>query len=214
MLGLIMIPPPTARAYGPPRAVSVAKPAAAAAPLQNRNPAEAGLFLVTPRKGVTGEPWFPRFRSLPGHVTRSASYMSIPSMPPIPPMPWAWPPAFFFSSTSSATIASVVSKSPATEAAFCSAVRLTLVGSSTPISTRSPNSSVWALKPKLPVPSTILFITTEGSAPELARSEEHTSELQSLAYLVCRLLLEKKKKKQQLSSMITVYKDVINLIVH
>src|SRR3989441_1589825 len=28
-----------------------------------------------------------------------------------------------------------------------------------------------------------------------ARSEEHTSELQSLAYLVCRLLLEKKKNK-------------------
>src|SRR3989441_8154708 len=27
----------------------------------------------------------------------------------------------------------------------------------------------------------------------LVRSEEHTSELQSLAYLVCRLLLEKKK---------------------
>src|SRR2546425_5989737 len=29
------------------------------------------------------------------------------------------------------------------------------------------------------------------------RSEEHTSELQSLAYLVCRLLLEKKKKIQR-----------------
>src|SRR2546425_5959001 len=29
---------------------------------------------------------------------------------------------------------------------------------------------------------------------EAKRSEEHTSELQSLAYLVCRLLLEKKKK--------------------
>src|SRR2546425_9618198 len=28
----------------------------------------------------------------------------------------------------------------------------------------------------------------------IERSEEHTSELQSLAYLVCRLLLEKKKK--------------------
>src|SRR2546425_4824471 len=28
------------------------------------------------------------------------------------------------------------------------------------------------------------------------RSEEHTSELQSLAYLVCRLLLEKKKRKK------------------
>src|SRR2546425_8457035 len=31
------------------------------------------------------------------------------------------------------------------------------------------------------------------------RSEEHTSELQSLAYLVCRLLLEKKKKKTHLT---------------
>src|ERR1035438_10904632 len=29
------------------------------------------------------------------------------------------------------------------------------------------------------------------------RSEEHTSELQSLRHLVCRLLLEKKKKKQE-----------------
>src|SRR5687767_15489806 len=32
--------------------------------------------------------------------------------------------------------------------------------------------------------------------PAELRSEEHTSELQSLAYLVCRLLLEKKKKKK------------------
>src|SRR2546425_7657007 len=31
-------------------------------------------------------------------------------------------------------------------------------------------------------------------APFAMRSEEHTSELQSLAYLVCRLLLEKKNK--------------------
>src|SRR5687767_15620540 len=31
---------------------------------------------------------------------------------------------------------------------------------------------------------------------EATRSEEHTSELQSLAYLVCRLLLEKKKKRR------------------
>src|SRR5687767_15664569 len=35
----------------------------------------------------------------------------------------------------------------------------------------------------------------ERGGPAPARSEEHTSELQSLAYLVCRLLLEKKKKK-------------------
>src|SRR3989441_3985259 len=34
-------------------------------------------------------------------------------------------------------------------------------------------------------------------ASEVYRSEEHTSELQSLAYLVCRLLLEKKKKKNK-----------------
>src|SRR2546425_6585960 len=33
-----------------------------------------------------------------------------------------------------------------------------------------------------------------SSAGAPTRSEEHTSELQSLAYLVCRLLLEKKKK--------------------
>src|SRR2546425_3649687 len=32
------------------------------------------------------------------------------------------------------------------------------------------------------------------------RSEEHTSELQSLAYLVCRLLLEKKKNNDTLMS--------------
>src|SRR3712207_6891260 len=32
-------------------------------------------------------------------------------------------------------------------------------------------------------------------ATDLARSEEHTSELQSRQYLVCRLLLEKKKQK-------------------
>src|SRR5687767_15671249 len=31
----------------------------------------------------------------------------------------------------------------------------------------------------------------------VSRSEEHTSELQSLAYLVCRLLLEKKKNQQK-----------------
>src|SRR2546425_8944320 len=34
----------------------------------------------------------------------------------------------------------------------------------------------------------------EEQADEDQRSEEHTSELQSLAYLVCRLLLEKKKQ--------------------
>src|SRR2546422_1645023 len=37
-----------------------------------------------------------------------------------------------------------------------------------------------------------------------ARSEEHTSELQSRLHLVCRLLLEKKKKKKK---VVAEYKD-------
>src|SRR2546425_4958516 len=38
-------------------------------------------------------------------------------------------------------------------------------------------------------------VEVEGNYDDVNRSEEHTSELQSLAYLVCRLLLEKKKKQ-------------------
>src|SRR3712207_4029367 len=39
----------------------------------------------------------------------------------------------------------------------------------------------------------VLVPWTVMDGPEGARSEEHTSELQSRQYLVCRLLLEKKK---------------------
>src|SRR5947209_16818282 len=39
-----------------------------------------------------------------------------------------------------------------------------------------------------------------GDAGRTRRSEEHTSELQSRQYLVCRLLLEKKKKNQKLKA--------------
>src|SRR3989441_3079078 len=46
-----------------------------------------------------------------------------------------------------------------------------------------------------PVPVRYEKLFSSGESSEL-RSEEHTSELQSLAYLVCRLLLEKKKKKE------------------
>src|SRR5205809_5655557 len=48
-----------------------------------------------------------------------------------------------------------------------------------------------------------------GDGP--ARSEEHTSELQSRLHLVCRLLLEKKKKKKNtlMSNIIqTTYMDI------
>src|SRR3712207_8120745 len=48
------------------------------------------------------------------------------------------------------------------------------------ISTLSGNAEVLAIAPVIPM-----------------RSEEHTSELQSRQYLVCRLLLEKKKDKYQ-----------------
>src|SRR5262245_64777222 len=37
----------------------------------------------------------------------------------------------------------------------------------------------------------------DAGGPQCQRSEEHTSELQSLRHLVCRLLLEKKKKKKK-----------------
>src|SRR2546425_4441955 len=43
-------------------------------------------------------------------------------------------------------------------------------------------------------PNYLVMELVEG---ETIRSEEHTSELQSLAYLVCRLLLEKKKIKNK-----------------
>src|SRR5262249_19781730 len=77
-----------------------------------------------------------------GGRTRYAHYMSMPPIPPMPPPPpWEWLSSF----GSSATIASVVRISPATEAAFCRAQRATLVGSNTPISTRSPYWSEAAL---------------------------------------------------------------------
>src|SRR3712207_7557288 len=41
--------------------------------------------------------------------------------------------------------------------------------------------------------------STTTAPSSRTRSEEHTSELQSLQYLVCRLLLEKKKKHTTLS---------------
>src|SRR2546422_6092450 len=43
---------------------------------------------------------------------------------------------------------------------------------------------------------------TTGAGPcrTRARSEEHTSELQSRLHLVCRLLLEKKKKKKEIKT--------------
>src|SRR3712207_6961147 len=46
-------------------------------------------------------------------------------------------------------------------------------------------------------------VDVENSSADDVRSEEHTSELQSRQYLVCRLLLEKKKKKQTIQQTCT-----------
>src|SRR2546425_5747640 len=53
---------------------------------------------------------------------------------------------------------------------------------------------------KLPGGPAAPRVKVDGARPsglevEILRSEEHTSELQSLAYLVCRLLLEKKNQE-------------------
>src|SRR2546425_2397533 len=64
--------------------------------------------------------------------------------------------------------------------------------------TNSPTSFIWIRQRGRP--SSFGEYSADFSSCPLfsfrSRSEEHTSELQSLAYLVCRLLLEKKKKKR------------------
>src|SRR3712207_6975174 len=53
--------------------------------------------------------------------------------------------------------------------------------------------SVVLIESKLPARSPLPVLTRGKRDPDTGRSEEHTSELQSRQYLVCRLLLEKKK---------------------
>src|SRR5205823_13359676 len=54
---------------------------------------------------------------------------------------------------------------------------------------------LFGLAPAIGATDISLYSAINNSVTTGRRSEEHTSELQSLAYLVCRLLLEKKKKK-------------------
>src|SRR5438093_6801247 len=49
-------------------------------------------------------------------------------------------------------------------------------------------------------PTWVVFISVRPRQA-VPRSEEHTSELQSLTNLVCRLLLEKKKKQNELNNI-------------
>src|SRR3712207_8869295 len=59
----------------------------------------------------------------------------------------------------------------------------------------APDFNRWASFADTPtLPSHLLNAIIGRMKPAQVRSEEHTSELQSRQYLVCRLLLEKKKK--------------------
>src|SRR3712207_8277707 len=62
-----------------------------------------------------------------------------------------------------------------------------------PVDEKSENAAVQQGETVPPTPLTEPELTILSSMAPLVRSEEHTSELQSRQYLVCRLLLEKKK---------------------
>src|SRR5437899_8489538 len=61
---------------------------------------------------------------------------------------------------------------------------------------RSMPSSFTESSPKVSYLGFTAFTPVKWSIESQVRSEEHTSELQSLRHLVCRLLLEKKKKSK------------------
>src|SRR3712207_8618037 len=87
---------------------------------------------------------------------------------------------FFFNDTATTEIYTLSLHDALPISIACS----TLTGSSSPVQpNRRTSRPKWV--------STVM--------PGMPRSEEHTSELQSRQYLVCRLLLEKKKKTQRIT---------------
>src|SRR6478609_5883781 len=87
-------------------------------------------------------------------------------MPPMPPE--GSPPIAGAFSGLSATTASVVRKSAAIDAAFCSAERTTLVGSGMPAASMSPYSPVAALRP-WPTGRPATFSATTPPEPRVDR---------------------------------------------
>src|SRR3712207_8154410 len=77
-------------------------------------------------------------------------------------------------------------------------------------STPRPAAATASPRPTPPTPTGPRCSSTSASS----RSEEHTSELQSRQYLVCRLLLEKKKNKITPSLVKQTDKTNINIITH
>src|SRR2546425_7351867 len=66
-----------------------------------------------------------------------------------------------------------------------------------------PISNLSQLRQRIAVLAKLEPLSAAETARYIERSEEHTSELQSLAYLVCRLLLEKKKKNKESTPLIS-----------
>src|SRR3712207_8455151 len=92
---------------------------------------------------------------------------------------------FFFNDTATTEIytLSLHDALPISAEAAIAAVQLEFLAD------RMPNDPYWAYR----IPPTLPFQLRQARADLRARSEEHTSELQSRQYLVCRLLLEKKQ---------------------
>src|SRR2546427_6408718 len=78
-------------------------------------------------------------------------------------------------------------------ASLAGLVTAAIVACELPVRATDPGSTIADL---LVSPKT-LTLRQNATADFTARSEEHTSELQSQSNLVCRLLLEKKKKKKR-----------------
>src|SRR3712207_6975085 len=78
-------------------------------------------------------------------------------------------------------------------------------------STMSTPGEVIASNPRAPRTTAKTWGTTSLRSPdyESRRSEEHTSELQSRQYLVCRLLLEKKKNIHNTDYALYIYYAIL-----
>src|SRR3712207_6971605 len=84
---------------------------------------------------------------------------------------------------------------------------------------RSPDRALLAHLALLGLLFGLQFVVSEYHHLSLARvmvlatfrSEEHTSELQSRQYLVCRLLLEKKKKNTKKSKLLSYHKHLTHI---
>src|SRR5690348_17601270 len=100
-------------------------------------------------------------------------------------------PSFFLLSTTSISLPSLFSLSFFFNDTATTEIYTLSLHDALPISTRLVDSRISG--PLIRIPSWAPRPVPTSSA----RSEEHTSELQSPVHLVCRLLLEKKKKKKQ-----------------